>query len=232
MSTGLCPTSYVRSLEYSHQYCASPFSHSYDFEEQAGSETVRLFTLPKFNCHLTDFEFRKVTIIVRMGLPLLSIILTIYQLPTVISHLGRQQFRTLVASFDILLATFISNAVVLGSLLQDRGYKKTKYKHGDAKSGFNARKGSATAGDGVGGLEGRGGGRFGKVAHERWGSDEDLMRTSSGGDKGSVVIGLEELPSPTESARRKPDVPPKAKFPEIRVASTWEIQVDRRDPKD
>jgi hypothetical protein len=181
---------------------------------------------------LLTFEYRKVSIIVRMGLPLLSIILTFYQLPTVISHLGRQQFRTLVASFDILLATFTSNAVVLGSLLQDRGYKKTKYKHGDAKSGFNARKGSATAGDGVGGLEGRGGGRFGKVARERWGSDEDLMRTSSGGDKGSVVIGLEELPSPTESAGRKPDVPPKAKFPEIRVASTWEIQVDRRDPKE
>jgi hypothetical protein len=155
-----------------------------------------------------------------MGLPLAGVILTIYQLPTVISRLGEQQFRSLVASFDILLATFTANAVVLGSLLQDRGYKKTKYKHGDAKSGFNARKGSAAE---------RGFGTT--VLHNRWGSDEDLMRTSSGGDKGSVVIGLEELPSPTES--RKPDVPPKAKFPEIRVASTWEIQVDdRKDLKE
>lgn len=159
-----------------------------------------------------------------MSLPLISIALTCYQLPTVTNRLGRQQFRTLVASFDILLATFTSNAVVLGSLLQDRGYKKTKYKHGDAKAGFNARKGSASAAAGE-----RGFGNT-KVLHNRWGSDEDLMRTSSSGDKGSVVIGLEELPSPVES--RKPDVPPKAKFPEIRVASTWEIHVDKREPKD
>jgi hypothetical protein len=139
----------------------------------------------------------------------------------VINRLGEQHFRTLVASFDILLATFTSNAVVLGSLLQDRGYKKTKYKHGDAKSGFNARKGSAADKGGIQVAT--------KVMHDRWGSDEDLMRTSSGGDKGSVVIGLEELPSPVES--RKPGLPPRAKFPEIRVASTWEIQVDRRDGK-
>lgn len=44
------------------------------------------------------------------------------------------------------------------------------------------------------------------------------------------MIGLEELPSPIES--RKPDAPPKAKFPGIRVASTWEIQVDERNPKE
>ena len=137
-----------------------------------------------------------------------------------ISRLGAQQHRSLIASFDILLATFTSNAVVLGSLLRDRGYKKTKYKHGDAKSGFNARKGSAVE---------RGPGTT-KVMHERWGSDEDLMRTSSPGDKGSVVIGLEELPSPDGSM--KTDLPPKARFPEIRVASTWEVNVDRRDAKD
>lgn len=53
------------------------------------------------------------------------------------------------------------------------------------------------------------------------------MRTSSSGDKGGVFIGLEELPSPAES--RKADIPAKAKFPEIRVATTWEIQVDRRE---
>jgi hypothetical protein len=160
-----------------------------------------------------------------MALPLAGVALTCYQLPMVISRLGSQQFRSLVASFDILLATFTSNAIVLGSLLQDRGYKKTKYKHGDAQSGFNARKGSA------GGVTGR---EFGatKILHDRWGSDEDLMRTSSGGDKGSVVIGLEELPSPVERNGRNLDVPPKARFPEIRVASTWEIQVDSRDPKE
>lgn len=153
-----------------------------------------------------------------MALPIFGVMLTIYQIPSVISRLGSQQHRTLIASFDILLATFTSNAIVLGSLLQDRGYKKTKYKHGDAKSGFNERKGSAAE---------RGAG-IGRGVRDRWGSDEDLMRTSSGLDidKGSVVIGLEELPSLGEN---RPGVPPKAKFPEIRVASTWEVNVDRRD---
>jgi hypothetical protein len=158
-----------------------------------------------------------------MALPLIGVLMTCYQVPKVINRLGEQQFRSLVASFDILLATFTSNAVVLGSLLQDRGYKKTKYKHGDAKSGFNARKGSA------GGVTGRELAPT-KILHDRWGSDEDLMRTSSGGDKGSVLIGLEEMPSPVEN--RKPIVPPQAKLSEIRVASTWEIQVDRRDGRD
>ena len=56
------------------------------------------------------------------------------------------------------------------------------------------------------------------------------MRPNSGGDKGSMVIGLEELLGPIES--RKPDMPPKARFSGIRVASTWDIQVDQRDGQD
>lgn len=106
-----------------------------------------------------------------MALPLFGVAFTIYQLPSVISRLGEQQFRTLLASMDILLATFTSNAVVLGSLLQDKGYKKEKYKHGDVKSGYNAKK------TGAGGFSGT------KIMQNRWGSDEDLMRTSSGGGR-------------------------------------------------
>ncbi|KAG0645370.1 hypothetical protein D0Z07_8879 [Hyphodiscus hymeniophilus] len=176
-------------------------------------------SLPPLDLHITNKRHRKTSIIIRMALPLAGVALTCYQLPMVVNHRGEQHFRSLVASFDILLVTFASNAVVLGSFLQDRGYKKTKYKHGDARSGFNVRKGSAS---GVAGRE------FGatKIMHDRWGSDEDLMRTS---DKGSVVIGLEELPSPVET--KKPNMPAKVRFPEIRVASTWDIQVDKRDDK-
>jgi hypothetical protein len=121
----------------------------------------------------------------------------------------------------MLLATFTSNAVVLGSLLQDRGYKKTRYKHGDAKSGYNARRGNA---GGVAGMD------FGsaKILHDRWGSDEeDLVCTVSGGDMGSVMVELEEVSSPAES--RRLDVPPKAV---IKVSSTWEIEVDGGCTKD
>src|SRR6187402_860998 len=98
-----------------------------------------------------------------MSLPLLGISLTLYQIPTVISRHGLQQYRSLVASFDILLSTFTSNAVVLGSLLQDRGYKKEKYKFDGAE--FNVRRSNE---------------RTGRRPTTRWGSDEDLMRGSEG----------------------------------------------------
>jgi hypothetical protein len=137
-----------------------------------------------------------------MGLPLLSIILTSYQLPTVVSHLGAQQFRSLVASFDILIATFTSNAVVLGSLLQDRGYKKEKYKRYQPDLAYDKRPDTARI----------------------WGSDEDLMQPTRGGvDKEDTIITLQDLNNYGKETR--PDVPPKAKFAEIRVNSTWEVQV-------
>lgn len=156
-----------------------------------------------------------------MGLPLLGIILTIYQIPMVIKHNGAQQFRSLVASFDILVATFTSNAVVLGSLLQDRGYKKEKYKFGTAGRDFNTKRTDGGT----------------RRPTTRWGSDEDLMRpgdlSTDDGKDGSgkgVVIGLRELDVDGKKSveGHRPELPPKAKFPEIRVASTWEIKVDRQ----
>jgi len=164
---------------------------------------------------------RKISIILRMGLPLLGIILTIYQIPMVIKHNGAQQFRSLVASFDVLLATFISNAVVLGSLLQDRGYKKEKYKFGAAGRDFNTKRNDGGT----------------RRPTTRWGSDEDLMRpgdlSTDDGKEGNgkgVVIGLRELDVDGKKSidGHGPDPPPKARFPEIRVASTWEIKVDRQ----
>jgi hypothetical protein len=143
-----------------------------------------------------------------MGLPLLGIVLTVYQLPMVTSHLGAQQFRTVVASFDILLATFTSNAVVIGFMLQDRGYKKEKYKYAAQNTKRND------------------GGTLRPTT--RWGSDEDLMRPSelSEDGKGGVVIGLRELGRSDSKKSMMPELPPKAKFPEIRVANTWEIQIE------
>lgn len=167
---------------------------------------------------------RKISIILRMGLPLLGIVLTLYQIPMVINRHGGQQFRSLVASFDILVATFTSNAVVLGSLLQDRGYKKEKYKFGAAGRDFNTKRTDGGA----------------RRPTTRWGSDEDLMRPGDSltedGKEGSgkgVVIGLRELDVDGKKSTEvdKPDPPPKAKFPEIRVASTWEIKVVDRNSK-
>jgi hypothetical protein len=146
-----------------------------------------------------------------------------------------QPLRSLLASFDILLATFISNATVLVSLLQDRGYKKTKYKHGTEREGFNPTK--LVPGEGIS-----------RVRHERWGSDEDLMRGSDGDsvslkakkDGMTVVvesIGMRDLKRDGSLGRQRgqsregrdthlPDMPGKAKLKEIRVATTWDIRVE------
>ncbi|QSZ29514.1 hypothetical protein DSL72_004028 [Monilinia vaccinii-corymbosi] len=70
----------------------------------------------------------KLRVIIRLALPALCICGTINQLLRVVAHKGDQQTRSLMASFDILLTTMISNASVIGSLLHDRGYKKSKYR--------------------------------------------------------------------------------------------------------
>ena len=159
----------------------------------------------------------------RLSLPILSIALTLYQLPRVIEYRGQQPSRSLVASFDMLLATFTSNALVLVSLLQDRGYKKSKYKVQPLT--YENRNGltkTPTAG----------GGR----RPSRWGSDEDLI---SEGKEGSGVIAMEVFPgtgtgtgsrgkSSAEGGRPSPvlEEPAKAKLQEIRVATTWQISVE------
>ena len=219
MPTRLCAAPHYGTSEHTHKHNARYIPYSHDFKVALKSKTVGISQSKPTFLNILTATNRKISITLRMALPFAGVILTCCQMPIVISRLGEQQFRSLFVSFDILLTTFTANAIVLGSLLQDRGYKKTKYKHGDAKSGFNTKKAGAGRDFGTA-----------NVLHNRWDSDEDLMRTSSGGDKGSMLIGLEELQSPVESGT--PDVPPKAKFSEIRVASTWEIQVNKREAKE
>ncbi|KAH6711132.1 hypothetical protein BKA61DRAFT_110221 [Leptodontidium sp. MPI-SDFR-AT-0119] len=165
---------------------------------------------------------QKISIMLRLGLPMLSIALTLYQLPRVIEYRGQQPFRSLVASFDILLATFTSNALVLVSLLQDRGYKKSKYKvQPSTYENRNVLTKTPTAG----------GGR----RPSRWGSDEDLI---SEGKESTGVIAMEVYPSSTSRGKGSAEIgrggrtspvieePARAKLQEIRVAQTWQITVE------
>jgi hypothetical protein len=160
--------------------------------------------------------------------------MTLYQLPHVLSHRGSQPIRSLLASLDILFATFISNAVVLLSLLQDKGYKKAKYKHGTTKAGFHTKGSTAT---GLGGISGSGMGAVDGRPLSRWGSDENLMRKGGLEDGKSVFISMEVLKGDGKSSKGSSDgdgdtmgeLPnmPRAQLKEIRVASTWEVHVER-----
>jgi hypothetical protein len=61
------------------------------------------------------------------------IAITIIRVVAVIHHNGKQQRRTVYASGEILMAAAVSNAVVIGSFLRDRGVKKAKWR-GSAQS--------------------------------------------------------------------------------------------------
>lgn len=56
------------------------------------------------------------------------IIITGMRMPEVISNLGRQQYRTVWASSEILASAIVSNFVIIGSFIRDKGTKKNKYK--------------------------------------------------------------------------------------------------------
>ena len=73
---------------------------------------------------------RKFSLIMLLGLSFILIVISAYRMPAVIRHQGRQQYRTVWASADMLAATIVSNALVLGSFIRDRGVKKAKYKFG------------------------------------------------------------------------------------------------------
>lgn len=75
---------------------------------------------------------RKIKLICLFSLSAILMAVTGYRIKSVIAHNGRQQYRTVWASGEILGAAAVTNAIVIGSFLRDRGVKKRKYKYGSA----------------------------------------------------------------------------------------------------
>lgn len=71
---------------------------------------------------------RKLQMITLFGFSIVMIGITATRMPKVISHEGRQQYRSVWASGEILASAFVSNAVILGSFLRDKGEKKNKFR--------------------------------------------------------------------------------------------------------
>lgn len=71
---------------------------------------------------------RKLQLAALFSTSITLIIITGMRMPEVISNLGRQQYRTIWASSEILASAFVSNFVVIGSFIRDKGSKKTKWK--------------------------------------------------------------------------------------------------------
>lgn len=84
---------------------------------------------------------------------------TMYRLPKIIDRNGSQQYRSLLASVEILFATAVANALVLGSFVRDKGIKKQRWKFGSLSDSIERTTS-----------------RRPTIAARHWGSDEDLVR--------------------------------------------------------
>lgn len=103
---------------------------------------------------------RKLSLCLLFSLSGILIAITAYRIPAIIDTHGRQQLRTLWASIEILAATAVANALVLGSFLRDRGIKKPKYKGIERLGSYDPQPSINRA-----------------MTKTHWGSDEDLFRT-------------------------------------------------------
>lgn len=63
------------------------------------------------------------------ALSLVLVGITIYRVVGVLDRHAEQQFRSLLASLEILAAAAVSNAIVLGSFIRDRGVKKRRFRY-------------------------------------------------------------------------------------------------------
>ncbi|PWY65717.1 hypothetical protein BO70DRAFT_176561 [Aspergillus heteromorphus CBS 117.55] len=104
---------------------------------------------------------RKVLLVVSFALSLILVGITCYRVPSVIWHDGSQQYRSLVASLEILAATAVSNAVIIGSFVRDKGVKKVKFKKALGSASVSESMDHSSV-------------RRQTITHHQWGSDEDL----------------------------------------------------------
>ncbi|KZF25073.1 hypothetical protein L228DRAFT_265557 [Xylona heveae TC161] len=102
---------------------------------------------------------RKMSLVLLFSLSLVLVAITLYRIPAIIQTRSSQQFRTVMASVEILAAAGVTNGLVLGSFVRDRGVKKIKYKFGSTSDSME-----------------RASTRRGTVTTQHWGSDEDLVR--------------------------------------------------------
>ncbi|GES59321.1 putative integral membrane protein [Aspergillus terreus] len=104
---------------------------------------------------------RKASLVILFALSLILVGITCYRVPSVIWHNGSQQYRSLLASLEILAATAVSNAVVIGSFVRDKGVKKQKFKKALGSASVSESMDYSSL-------------RRVTITHHQWGSDSDL----------------------------------------------------------
>lgn len=142
---------------------------------------------------------RKIQLVLLFGLSIVPVVLSLYRMPAIINRRGQQQYRSVWASIEILAATGVANALVLGSFVRDRGVKKVKWKYGSASDSVPrsaSRRGTGTA---------------------IWGSDEDLVR--------DIGLGLD--PQLRSSDRTTPRIAPMATAANVPIMKSPSHHIDQ-----
>ncbi len=132
---------------------------------------------------------RKVSLVLLFALSLALVAITAYRIPSTISRGGAQQYRSLLASLEILAAAGVSNSVVIGSFIRDRGVKKPKYRR-ESIGGSSTLDRTLT--------------KRTTITQNHWGSDSDLV-----GNLGMYLSpDLQSRKSSITSAAPRPVPPP------------------------
>ncbi len=155
------------------------------------------------------------------SLSIILIIVTLFRVPKVIEMHGRQQYRTVWASSEILASAAVANTVIIGSFLRDKGTKKNKYRTNsvsDSIDNASARRPTLTA------------------LHDT-GSDEDLFRFLGIRVPDHLQDPTNKAPRPApvaEPAKRHPSKPPTFKTPNFnpqeRAGSSSDSEDSLRKP--
>lgn len=135
--------------------------------------------------YLVDLTcLRKISLVLLFALSLILVGITVYRVQGVVHRHYDQQFRSLLASLEILAAASVSNALVLGSFVRDRGTKKQRFRFGST-GGHSSLDRSTT-------------GPRRAMTARAWGSDADLV-----GDLG-MTLGPELSEKPSSLPRPAP----------------------------
>jgi hypothetical protein len=106
---------------------------------------------------------KKVSLITLFLLSTILIAITAYRIPSTIHRRSSQQYRSLLASLEILAAAGVSNAIAIGSFIRDKGVKKAKFRQASLDDNNSLARTSTRN-------------RATSATQHHWGSDEDLVR--------------------------------------------------------
>lgn len=146
---------------------------------------------------------RKISLVALFALSLALVAITSYRVPSTISRGNAQQYRSLLASLEILAATGVSNSIVIGSFIRDRGTKKAKYRRGST-GGTSSLERSVT--------------RHTTITQNVWGSDVDLASD----------VGMCLAPDLQSRRSSVPSITPRSAHPPSDHSSAEKGEIDKR----